>query len=198
MYYSFLKDRSIQSLISNALFNLSFLHTLFHYTKEPLKLAEKYPTIRSDDSAITAYRRHLLFHLMIVLKVFFRSLLTVYVTFLVVIAIKLVVVDLTHAALEDKENVKGHKKENKQRKNTDDKVSVGDVHDLMTRSLWKDNGLFRLLQMLVAQGIAAFIVATFVSDPGSMKIASHRLINVRVFLGSLMIVQIIVVASMNL
>jgi len=188
---SFLKDKDTQSLISNALFNLSFLHTAFYYSKDPLKLADDYPLIPAGDSVTTAYRKHLMFHLIVVLKVFSRSLLTVYITFLVVVGIKVVVVDMTHAALSD---VGKQKKKHV----ADDDVTIADVHDLLTRSLWKDNGLFQLLQMLLAQAIVAILVATFVSDPGSMKQASHKLMNVRVFLGSMMIVQMILLAAMNL
>jgi hypothetical protein len=158
---SFLKDEDTQSLISNALFNLSFLHTAFYYSKDPLKLADDYPLIPAGDSVTTAYRKHLTFHLIVVLKVFSRSLLTVYITFLVVVGIKVVVVDMTHAALANINDVGKKKKKHV----ADDDVTIADVHDLLTRSLWKDNGLFRLLQMLLAQAIVAVLVATFVSDP---------------------------------
>jgi hypothetical protein len=52
--------------------------------------------------------------------------------------------------------------------------------------------------MLLAQGLTAVIVATFVSDPGSMNVVSHRLINVKIFMGSMMIVQMLVVAAIYL
>ncbi len=180
---SYLTDQSIQSLTSAALFNLSFVHTIYYYSKDPLQLAESYPRIANDASGMTAYRKHLRFHLVIVLRVFLRTVVTVYVAFLVVLSIKLIVIDSTNAALE---------------RNTNLSLSVLDVHDLMTRSLWKDDGLFRLIKILLAQGITASIVATFLSDPGSMKIPSHRLINVQIILGSLMLVQLIVVAAMSL
>jgi hypothetical protein len=189
---SFLKDPSTQSLTSNAIFNLSFIHTIYFYANDPVQLADDYPSIENDASVLTAYRKHLQFHLIVVLRVFFRALLTVYVAFLVVVAIKLVIIDFTHAALKQEDG------DMAQSSATSATLSVSDVHDFMTRSLWKDNGLIRLLKLLLAQGTTAFIVATFVSDPGSMKIASHRLMNVKAFLGSLVIVQFITVAAMNL
>lgn len=196
---TFLKDRNTQSLISYALFNMSFLHTTFYYTKDPAKLADSYPVIATDVSVTTAYRQHLTFYLIVVLKVFYRSLLTVYITFLVILCIKLVVIDMTHAALVNKQESKVSRQKGYQTKDGNvDEVSIADVHDLMTRALWKDDGLFRLLQLLLAQAITAVIVATFVSDPGSMKLASHRLVNVRVFLGTMMIVQLVLLVAMNL
>jgi hypothetical protein len=197
---AFLKDISTQSIISNALFNMSFIHTVLHYTKEPTKIADNYPIIGKKDSVWAAYRKHLFFHLLVVVKVFFRSVLTVYVTFLVMVAIKVAVVDLTHAALQEDNVRKGHKVKDTQTKTKEkhSDISIADIHDLMTRSLWKDDGLFRLLQMLLAQGLTAVIVATFVSDPGSMNVVSHRLINVKIFMGSMMIVQMLVVAAIYL
>ena len=178
---AFIKDINTQFMISNALFYMSFIHTLVFYIKDPTKLVDSYPVIKSDSSTISAYGMHLWFHIGTLLNILMWSLITVYIAFFVFVAIKLLVIDIIQAPLR--------------RKDETNDLTISDIHDLMTRALWKDGGLIQLLKNLIAQVVAAFVVASFVTNPGSMKITAHRITNVRVFLGIVMIVQLSLLIS---
>lgn len=164
-------------MISNALFYMSFIHTLIFYIKDPTKLADMYPIIKSDSSTASAYGKHLWFYIRTLFNILTWTVITVYIAFSIVLVLKFVVIDITKAPLLTKNEIND--------------LYISDIHDLMTRALWKDGGLIRLIQMLTTQVITAVVVASFVTDPGSMKITSHRIANVRSFLGIVMIVQLI-------
>lgn len=174
---AFISDISTQFMISNALFHLCFIHTLVHYIKDPTELADSYPVIKRDSSAISAYGMHLWFHIRTLFYILMWSLITVYIVFFVFVALKLVVIDIIRAPMRMK---KGENNNN---------FAISDIHDLITRALWKDGGSIRLLKFLIAQFVAAFVVASFVTDPGSMKLTSERITYIRVFLGVVVIVQ---------
>jgi hypothetical protein len=178
---AFIKDISTQFMISNGLFYMSFIHTLVFYIKDPTKLVDSYPIIKSDVSTASAYGMHLWFYIRTLFNIFMWSLITVYIAFFVFVALKVLVIDIIQAPLR--------------RKDEANDLTISDIHDLMTRALWKDSGLIQLLKNLIAQVVAAFVVASFVTDPGSMKVTSQRITNIRVFLGVVMIVQLSLLIS---
>jgi hypothetical protein len=167
-------------MISNALFYMSFIHTLMSYIKDPMKLSDMYPVIKSDSSTASAYCKHLWFYIGTLFNILTWTLITVYIAFFVVLALKLVVIDIVKAPLQRMST-----------KNEVNDLYISDIHDLMTRALWKDGGLIKLLHIIIAQVITALVVASFVTDLGSMKITSHKIANIRSFLGIVMIVQLI-------
>lgn len=165
-----IKSQEVQLAVSNVVFNLCFFHTLMSYLRDPSALSTSYP------QPSPSYVGHVQFFIVVIAKVCFWSIFTMYVTFLVLLLIKSLLVDLVTDSI-----VKS--------KSPEDHISTRELHDLVTSYLWKGAGTAICLHMFMGYLIVAFVFATFVINPDSMKTQRNRDISIRMFFGALMITQ---------